>query len=1345
MQTNITEGFRLSPQQEHLWQIQQFNKNFPYRVQTAVLIEGNLDTHAFKVALENVAARYEIIRTNFHCLPGMTLPVQIINDSNIIWKQELDLSNLNLQEQEAKIATLFEEVSRLPFDFEKDQLLHTSLIKLSPCKHILLLSLPAMCADSTTMKNLLQELSRTYAACLENEQLSDEPLQYADIAAWQHELLETEETEIGKQHWCKQNILPWLDLTLPFENQLAESSEFQPEFVKFTIESNWLAHLENLVQQHNVEISAFFLACWQILIWRFTGQTDIVIATGSTGRKYAELESALGLFAKYLPVQLHLEETSSFIDILQQVNISLCEANKWEECFTWEQVIGSEENSINLPFCPFGFNFETGSSRYESGEISLSIYQHYACIERFKVKLDCLYVADVINAELHYDASLFCHEDIASFAEHFQNLLPSAIANPKAAISELEILSDRQREQLLIEFNNTQTNYFQAQSIIQLFQEQVRRTPNNFTVAFDHQKLTYSELNERANQLAHYLQQLGIKPDDLVGLCVERSSETLPEASLYTIVGILGILKAGGAYVPLDPAYPSERLAFIFADSQVTVLLTQQHLVQKLPEHQAKTICLDTEWQTIAQQSQENPQAKITSENLAYVIYTSGSTGKPKGVQITHGNLVHSTIARITYYQEPVTSFLLLSSFAFDSSVAGIFWTLCCGGMLCLPQEGGEKDLLYLIELINQNNISHLLSLPSLYALLLEQAKPEQLVSLHTVIVAGEACTKQLVELHLQQLPETSLFNEYGPTEATVWSSVYHCTSKLTTPVPIGRAIANTQIYLLDSHLQPVPISVAGEVYISGEGLARGYLNHPDLTTERFIPNPFSNQPGSRLYKTGDLARYLADGNIEFKGRIDQQVKIRGYRIELGEVEAVLSQHPQVRSLAVIARVDEAGHKRLVAYIVPEEGHSPSTSDFRRFLTTRLPEYMVPSAFIKIKTLPFLPNGKVDIKALPAPETLRDDLSGGFVAPQTPVEKILAEIWTQVLRIEQVGIHDNFFELGGDSIISIQIVARANQMGLQLTPRQLFAHQTIAKLSQVTTTTQNIDVATGEIPFTPTQQELNYWFADSRKQVQPLPVDFYEAERQVENLTTISVFLSSIETQALLQEVPKAYQTQTDDVLLTALVQAFEQWTGESKLLVDLQYEGQEKIFDDLNVSPTVRYFTSAFPVLLDVREASDAGERLKAIKEQLRLIPNKGIGYGLLRYLSGESTIVEQLQALPSAKVKFYHQVLSQSSLLTMANLSIEESHSYLLDISWSIVDNQLQMNWTYSKDIYRQNTVERLIETFMEALRSLLAHCQSSETNYTPSDFPQANLSQKDLDRFLATINRKSKKTSN
>ncbi|MHC5777988.1 amino acid adenylation domain-containing protein, partial [Nostoc sp.] len=717
-------------------------------------------------------------------------------------------------------------------------------------------------------------------------------------------------------------------------------------------------------------------------------------------------------------------------------------------------------------FCPFCFNFEEKAVKYCEGDVSFSIYKQFTCIDRFKIKLSGRLQDDSLIVDFHYDPYQFGAEDIERLLDQFHQLVKSAIKNPEAAISELEILSDRVKHQLLVQFNQTQADYPPDKCIHHLFQEQAERTPNNIAVAFENLQLTYTELNARANQLAYYLQKLGVKSEVLVGICVERSLEM--------IVGILGILKAGGAYVPLDPAYPQERLALMLEDAQTSVLLTQQHLLEGLPAHNARTICLDIDWEIIAQENKENLTLRISAENLAYVIYTSGSTGKPKGVQIAHQNLVHSTTARIAYYQERVTSFLLLSSFAFDSSVAGIFWTLCSGGILYLPQEGLQREVPKLVELIDQNHISHLLTLPSLYALLLEQAKPRQLISLRTLIVAGEACPTELVQRHLKLSSETSLFNEYGPTEGTVWSSVYHCcSSKLKTQVPIGRPIANTQIYLLDSHLHPVPLGVPGEVYISSNGIARGYLNCPDVTAEKFIPNPLSEQVGSHLYKTGDLARYLLDGNIEFLGRIDHQVKIRGYRIELGEVEAVLSQHPGVQSLAVIAREDELGHKRLVAYVVPHPEQSPNTSDLRRFLQDKLPEYMMPSAFIRIKTLPHLPNGKIDIRALLASEIVKSELSGTFVAPRTSVEEILADIWTQVLRLKEVGIHDNFFELGGDSIISIQIVARANQAGLQLTPKQLFAHQTIAELAAVAGTLQNIqteqELVTGQVPLTPNQ------------------------------------------------------------------------------------------------------------------------------------------------------------------------------------------------------------------------------------------------------------------------------------
>jgi amino acid adenylation domain-containing protein len=535
------------------------------------------------------------------------------------------------------------------------------------------------------------------------------------------------------------------------------------------------------------------------------------------------------------------------------------------------------------------------------------------------------------------------------------------------------------------------------------------------------------------------------------------------------VIGILGILKAGGAYLPLDPAYPKERLAFMLEDTGVSVLLTQERLLETLPKHTAKVICLDTDWESIQvridssiQNSPPHPplvrgeyeegesQGAGKTQNpssLAYAIYTSGSTGKPKGVLVTHQNLVHSTWTRHLYYHQPVTSFLLLSSFAFDSSVAGIFWTLCQGGMLVLPQDF-QKDPQQLTELIARHRVSHLLTVPSFYSLLLEQAKLGQLDSLRVAIVAGEVCRKELVERHYQQLPQASLFNEYGPTEGTVWSSVYHCQPcELNNQIPIGCPIANTQIYLLDAQLQPVPIGIVGELYIGGAGVARGYLNRPELTAEKFIPNPF--QPGERLYKTGDLACYLPDGTIKFLGRIDHQVKLRGFRLELGEIEAVLNQYPGVQDVAAIVREDESGDQRLVAYVVPSQQQVLTLRELRDFLKERLPDYMMPSAFVLLDSLPLLPNGKVDRHALPVPEGLRPTLAAAYEAPRSEVERAIATVWRSMLHLEKVGIHDNFFDLGGHSLLMVQVNNKLRDVfNRDLSIVELFQNPTISSLAQ---------------------------------------------------------------------------------------------------------------------------------------------------------------------------------------------------------------------------------------------------------------------------------------------------------
>ncbi len=592
---------------------------------------------------------------------------------------------------------------------------------------------------------------------------------------------------------------------------------------------------------------------------------------------------------------------------------------------------------------------------------------------RFDLALEISEVNDELDCRLTYDADLFEAETIARMARHFINLVHAITADPEQPISAVTFLSDDERQQLLFDWNRTEVDFPRDRCIDELFEEQAERTPEALAVVFGDMRLSYRELNERANQWTHRLRHLGgAGPDTLIGLCVERSAEM--------IVGLLAILKAGAAYVPLAPDSPPERLVMIVKEAGIELLLTQERLVEKLPAGVAH-LALDSDQKLIEHESSKNPVITMTSPgNLAYVIYTSGSTGRPKGVQITHRNLVHSTIARRVYYDEPVESFMLVSPFYFDSSVAGIFWTLCQGGRLVLPPNDFEKDFTSFTNLIEAEKISHLLCLPMVYSVLLRQPSHKRLESLRSVIVAGEPCPLELEKRHFETMPHASLYNEYGPTEGTVWSTVYKCVPKdSATTVPIGRAVSNVQTYVLDDARQPVPVGVVGELYIGGEGLARGYLNRPAQTAERFVPHPFSLEPGARLYATGDLARYLPSGDLEFLGRRDHQVKIRGYRIELGEIEAALIAHPAVREAVAIV-TDE---QRLVAYLTVNGPTAPTSEELRDFLRERLPEYMLPSRFMLLGAIPVGANGKLDRNALPALGASRPTLAAAYAAPQT--------------------------------------------------------------------------------------------------------------------------------------------------------------------------------------------------------------------------------------------------------------------------------------------------------------------------------------------------------------------------
>lgn len=1506
MQKETIEGFRLSPQQRHLWGLQQNKSQQTYRVRGAILITGNLDREILKSALQNVVNRHEILRTSFHCLPGMTLPLQAIASNDEVPISKHNLSGLSPEEQESKIEALFQQLSLLAFDFERGPLWHISLATLAQDKHLLLANFSALIADSATLKNFTRELSLSYSACACGEELSDESMQYADIAEWQNELLESEETASGQEYWRKLNIESLDLLTLPWEKKNREA-EFQPQVERVEIRGDLLNSLEALAQKQKSDISAFLLTCWRILIGRLTRQPNPIIGVAIDGRKYEELEHSLGLLCKYLPLGCPVQDELNFSQVRQQVELNLKDIHTWQEYFTWEETLESDKSNAFLPIC---FEYETKPEKYGESGVSFFLDRQDACVEPFKLKLSCLSRGNCLIAEFRYDSALFEAEDVKRLSQHFQAVLESALKNPQIPISQLNILSDRDRHQLLVEFNQTQKDYPTDKCVHQLFEEQADRTPENIAVVFDNQTINYRELNNRANQLAHHLQNLGVESESIVGICVDRSLET--------IVGMLGVLKAGGAYLPIDPAAPADRKALMLEDARVQVLLTQQRLAESLPKTQANIVCIDTDIPTVS--ASYTPRA--SSDNLAYVIYTSGSTGTPKGVAIEHRQLLNYLYAIEERLNLPSgASFATVSTFAADLGNTAIFPALCSGGCLHIVSQERATDPEALAEYFRRHSIDCLKIVPSHLAALLTSSVAESILPRRRLILGGEAASWELIEKVRKINPDCLIFNHYGPTEATVGVLTYQVYGEelkgISETVPLGTPIANTQIYLLDSHLQPVPVGVPGELHIGGSSLARGYLNRPELTAEKFIRHPFDAQ--AHLYKTGDLARYLPDGNIEFIGRIDSQVKIRGFRIELGEIEAALGQHPDIAQAVVVAREDAPGEKRLVAYVVSNQKQAPSSSEIRRFLGTKLPEYMVPWAFVTLKSLPLTPNGKIDRRSLPEPDSARAKLEGTIAEPRTPAEETIAQIWGQMLEVEKVGIYDNFFELGGDSISSIRIVAKINQSGFRVTPKQLFECPTVAELAAVADrieTTEKLlpilpiqqdflvenisgkcqsflfktdsdiapelwqqavqklldrhdilrlrflhtesgwqqmygsldeiqtepfsyidlsalpvseretaletavielkeslnpaegilwraalfnqgndrpnsllltihelaadsvswqilleelSVAIAQLsqgqsvelpPTTATfkrwseflqeyakspqiQQERDYWLA-ARQEVSKLPVD----SPSNDEASIVLVSLEVEETRTLLQKVPAAYGTQTSEVLLTALVQTFNQWTKADSLLVDLEASGREIFAKDIDLSRTIGCFAAIFPVQLILKGISGPGEALKAIKEQVRGVPNRGAGYGVMRYLGDRAEVAAHLQALDRSQVRFNYReqldpILPESfafELVESYRSSLLGNRRYPIEIDGGVRENRLQLEWRYSEAVYRRTTIEKLAKDFVDNLRSLAAHCQSAEAGtYTPSDFPKANLSQKDLDRFLTKINQR------
>ena len=985
--------------------------------------------------------------------------------------EEYDLSDRELSDQENLVDALYRRSADLGFDLDSCSLSRVSLLTLSPDAHKLLLDLSSFCADASSLDIFVKELSRTYSACLNGELLDDAPLQYADAAEWQNELLESGDTGEGKRYWLDRAASTLTCPRLPSQQQPLLGSPFDPRVVSSPLEHDLTTRIGTLIRNRDSSPSVFFLACWQTLLWRLTGQSDFLVGIACDGRTYEGLQEALGPFAKNLPIAGNLSPDLQLSELLEQTRESVHEAVAWQEYFSWDRVYDSQTNKPS--FLSLGFEFTADHAKHSAGGVSFSIEKRYTCSDRFALKLSCVQKNDTLVTELHYDSNLFHDEDIARLNREFYTLLQSVTNGPDAHLDEFEIVDETERDQL-IEFNQTTTECARDELIQQLFEERVTRTPDSIAVVFAESHLTYLELNARANQLAHHLLALGVGPEVPVVILMDRCLEM--------VVAILGVLKTGGAYVPLDPGYPASRLTYILNDVNAPVLLTLKHTVDRIPRNNSHVLCLDSDWGSISLSGDTNPTPTSTATDLAYIIYTSGSTGSPKGVMVEHAGLGNA-VSWISDTLELTASdrCLLKTPITFDAAGRELFPTLISGGTLVITEPDGHRDCRYIAETIRRERISILHCVPSLLRLLVEEPAFKEVSSLRAVMCGGEALASQIVH-RFQSRIGAKLYNVYGPTEAIIDCTYWLCEEN--GPqflIPIGRPIPNSQAFILDDRLRLVPIGVAGHLYIGGRGLARGYLGRPNLTAEKFIPDPFSHVSGARLYKTGDLARYRLDGNIEYLGRSDYQVKIRGFRVELGEIEATLGQHPAVREAVVLAKGDESEDKRLVAYVVTHGANRPTSEVLRGFLQDKLPEHMMPAVFVFLDALPLTANGKVDRRELPTPDDRRPDLDEAFVACRTPTEELLAEIWAQVLSVERVGVHDNFFRLGGHSLLATQVVSRIREaFQVEVPLRRLFEAPTIAGLAESIDVGRRTALQTPPLVRVPRDQNLPLSFAQQR-------------------------------------------------------------------------------------------------------------------------------------------------------------------------------------------------------------------------------------------------------------------------
>ncbi|MHC5758896.1 non-ribosomal peptide synthetase [Nostoc sp.] len=1039
---NIDDLYELSPmQQGMLFHTLYAPESEVYFEQLVCILQGELNFIGFVQAWQQIVARHPVLRSAFYW-EEIEKPLQMVSKQvDLPWEQ-LDWQNFTPDEQQHYLGDFLKCDRQKRFDLSQAPLMRFTVIQLEEYTYQFIWSHHHILFDGWSMQIILKEVLAFYEANQRGEHLRLIPSRpYREYIEW----LQQQDITQANNFWQKnlQGFETPISLTGNREEGIYNEQTFQ-------LSQTVTEKLQYAARQHHLTLNNLVQGAYALLLSRYSGESDVIFGTTVSGRPptLAGVDSMVGLLINTLPIRVQVNGKAELLPWLKQLQSQAFEQEQYAY-YSLAEIQRLSDVPPGMPLFESLLVFENYplDSAEQKTKKTLEI-SHLRCFERTNYPLTVVVnPQSQLSGRIVYDASRFEQERIARMIGHFQTLLAGMATNLQQEISQLSLLSAAEEEELILQENNQNIDSIHYKCIHHLFEEQVEKTPDAVALVYEKQNLSYRELNNRANQLAHYLQALGVKPEVRVGICVERS--------LLMAIGILAILKAGGAYIPLDPAYPSERLTFMMEDVQTTILVTQTHLCDglrptvghRLPIHNQIVVNLDSDWEIIAQHSEDNLLSEVNLENLAYIIYTSGSTGTPKGTEVTHRSIIGFMFGVDYIHLDAEQIWLQHSSISWDALTLELWPPLLYGGR-CVLYPGKIPTPEDLSRIIQEQGVNTLFLTTALFNLMID-TMPEALSEVKQLLFGGESISVPHVRSALKLLPRTQLIHAYGPSECTVFTCCYPIPQQLAENVqsiPIGKPIGDRRVYLLDKDLHRVPIGVTGELYVGGASVARGYLNQPTLTSEKFIPNPFLE--GDTLYKTGDLICRLPDGNLEFMGRIDTQVKIRGFRIELGEIEAVLNQHPDIKQVVVIARENEPGNKSLVAYLIAKD-HPPTASTLRTFLKTKLPDYMIPGAFVFLEAFPLTPNGKINRRALPAPDADQRNLEVDFVAPRTPTEQELATIWAEVLKLKQVGIHDDFFELGGHSLLATQVISRLREaFCLNFPLRYLFENPTIAELAQ---------------------------------------------------------------------------------------------------------------------------------------------------------------------------------------------------------------------------------------------------------------------------------------------------------